>query len=191
MTGRIKNLNTGNASGFIKAENGSSVRFHSSAVLAYDINSLALGQLVTFDLDGGNYPKAVNVCVHNEHQVGHAPKKRPETIPLRYMGFEQKESIRAYRFQRITPGEETKAFIVTIDLALFTKHHVSIQEGPALCLHLLMVELDAAIAAQQPPFERSLTDQDMLAHLASRPVPKTKSGPKRTPRTAAAASHAP
>jgi hypothetical protein len=54
------------------------------------------------------------------------------------------------------------------------------QEGPALCLHLLAVELDFADAAVRTSFQCSLTDREMLAHLASRPVPRTKHGPKRT-----------
>lgn len=191
MTGRIKMLSGENASGFIKAENGLSVHFDSSAVLAYDAIRLAVGQLVTFDLEGGNCTKAVNVCVQRQHPVPHAEEKRLESIRLRYMGFEQSESIRAYRFERISAGTETKTFIVTTDLALFRKHHVGIQEGPALCLHLLTGELNAADAAHRPPSQCSLTDRDMLAHLASRPVPRTKPGPKRMPHASAATSHAP
>lgn len=189
MTGKIKMLSGENASGFIKAENGLSVHFDSSAVLAYDATRLAVGQLVTFELESGDCSKAVNLCVQKQHPVPDAEEKRQENIRLRYMGFEQSESVRAYRFERISAGTETKTFIVTTDLALFRKHHVGIQEGPALCLHLLMGELNAAGAAHRSPLQCSLTDRDLLDYLASRPAPRTKPGSKWMPHASAAASH--
>jgi hypothetical protein len=68
--------------------------------------------------------------------------------------------------------------IVTVDMALFAKQHVGIQDGPALCLRLVTAE-------EWPPKQRSLTDEEMLAHLARRPVrPKASSGrwTRRVPR---------
>jgi hypothetical protein len=150
--------------------------------LAYDITSLSVGQLVAFDVESGSCPRATNVCVLRQHHVAGAPAKRPETAHLRYMGFDQTESIRAYRFQSVSPGEDTKTFIVTTDLALFRKHHVGIQEGPALCLQTLVAELAGAHSIPRPPLHRALTDQDMLAHLASRPAPARRPRPKTPPR---------
>ena len=180
-------LSSGSGSGLIKAENGLSVSFDSSAVLAYDAASLAIGQLVTFDLERGHCPRAINVCVR--HPSSHPEEKRPESIHIRYMGFEQTEGIRTYRFEGALPGEETKTFVVTTELALFKKHRVGIQEGPALCLHLLLAELDGARAAGWPPSQRGLTDQHILAYAASRPARGAKSHPKRMPHASAAASH--
>jgi hypothetical protein len=93
---------------------------------------------------------------------------------LRYMGYEQTGSVRAYLFERISPGEDRITFIVTADLALFLKHHVRIQEGPALCLYVLSGEADAGGTAMRPPLPRSLADRDLLAHLARAPVSGTK-----------------
>jgi hypothetical protein len=184
MTGKIKSLNVESASGSIDAENGSRLNFDLGAVLAYDITNLAVGQLVTFDMDTSAGLKAVNICVQRSRSVARVEGKR-ETNSLRYMGFEQTASIRSYKFERTFLGEVAEIFVVTTDLALFAKHHVGIQEGPALCLHLLMTELDAGLADRLRT-ECSLTDQDMLTHLASRPVPGTRPH-KRPPRNPGAA----
>jgi hypothetical protein len=189
MTGKIKLLNTENASGCIDAENGLRFHFDSCAVLAYDATFLAVGQLVTFDLEKGSSSRAVNVCVQRSRAVPHVDGKR-DTNALRYMGFDQMASIRSYKFERTALGEETEMFIVTTDLALFTKHHIGIQEGPTLCLHLLTAELATAGAADRPHFHCTFTEQDMLTHVASRPVPGTRAHTRRPPRHPAAAAHA-
>jgi hypothetical protein len=189
MTGIIKSLDSVSASGVITAEDGLIVSFCPSAMLAYDVPILAIGQVVSFDLEGGRCPKALNVCVRRAPQVLNAHEKRLEMTRLRYMGFEQVGSIRSYRFERFAPGEQKTTFTVNTDLALFTKHHVGIQEGPALCLHLLAAELDLAGAAARTLFQCSLTDREILAHLASRPVPRAKHGSKRALPVAGATSH--
>jgi cold shock CspA family protein len=189
MNGTIKSLSAGNASGFIAGEDGLSICFQSSGVLAYDIAGLTVGQLVTFDVEGGKWPKAMNVCVRRQHQIAATPENHHESVDLRYMGFEQVGSVRSYRFDRISPGEEKKTFVVATDLALFLKYHVGIQEGPGLSLHLLSAEMGALGPTAWPLLQCSLTEKDMLAHLASRPAPATKRGPKRRVQAFAAASH--
>lgn len=181
-------LSSESGSGLIRAENGLSVSFDLSAVLAYDATSLAIGQLVTFDLDGGHCPKAINVCVR--HPTSHSEERRPESVHIRYVGFEQTEGIRTYRYEGILPGEETRTFNVTAELALFRKHRVGIQDGPALCLHLLLAELDAVRMAGRSPIQFALTDQQILAYVASRPARTAKTRPKRMPHASAAASNA-
>jgi len=96
-------------------------------------------------------------------------QKLPPGTHLQYMGFDQTGSVRSYRFRRISRGEKTLEFTVKAELALFTKHHVGMQEGPALCLHLLSGRSDASGAPARSAAD-SLTDTDMLAHLASRPA---------------------
>jgi cold shock CspA family protein len=182
MTGRIKSLGDAGTSGFITAENGHSVHFESSAVLAYDVTCLAVGQTVSFELESGSHPKAFNVCVQRPHSAPRAPVKHPESFHLRYTGFEQTGNIRVYRFERLSTGEETQAFLVTTDLALFMKHHVGIQEGPTLCLHVLTADLTGTDPTRQAPLRRALTDLDMLAHVASRPAPGSKGRHKTAPR---------
>lgn len=181
MTGRIETLGDGSTPGIITAEDGQAVPFDSAAVLAFDASSLAVGQMVTFELATGRHPKAANIYVtkspvHEKHKDGLHP---------RYVGFEQTGSIRAYRFEIMTPGRQTKTFIVNSDLTLFTRHHVGIQEGPTLCLHCLLEGLDADGALSQPLSDCALTDKDMLAHLASRPLPRARPGFKRAPNAAA------
>jgi len=176
MTGRIKALTAGSASGFIRAENGLNVHFHPSAVLAYDVACLAVGQMVTFDLENGDCTEAINVSVHKARSSPAPVPKGQENIAIRYVGFEQKQNVRVYKFDRRSPGEETVTFVVTADLALFSKHHIAIQEGPALCLRALMTELEAASGVRSgSPCQ--LSEQDLLAHIARRPI----QAPRRRP----------
>jgi hypothetical protein len=99
-------------------------------------------------------------------------------VHLQYLGFEQTGTIRAYHFKRISCGEETREFIVNADLALFLKHHVGIQEGPALSLRLLSSGPLSSVPASWPP-SQSLSQGDILAHLARQPAAGTVRGRKR------------
>ncbi len=180
MTGTIKSLDVGSASGVISAEDGLIVGFCPSAVLAYDLPILAIGQVVSFDLEGGRFPKALNVCVQRKPQALNAQAKRLEIMRLRYVGFEHRGNIRVYLFERLVPGTEKRKFAVDADLALFARHHIGMQEGPSLCLHLLVEELDAEGTVARTSLKCALSDREMLAYLASRPVPRTKHSFKRT-----------
>ena len=189
MTGTIKSLDSGSASGVITAADGLMVGFHTSAVLAYDAPGLAVGQTVGFDLEGGSRPQALNVYVQRPPQSRNGQEKHPAITRLRYVGFQQEGAIRSYRFELFAPGEARAAFTVKTDMALFTKHHVGIQEGPGLCLHLLAAELDLASGASGSPFPCWLTDRDMLAYLATRPVPPEKRGAKASRRPVETPQH--
>jgi len=179
MTGTIKTLDPAGASGVITAENGQNVAFGQSEVMAYDLPLLVIGQTVSFDLEGGRSPRAMHVCVRRAARVLSVHDKRLELTRLRYMGFDQVGSIRSYRFERVAAGERKSTFTVSSDVALFIKHSVSLQEGPALCLHLLAEELDVVPAGGWAVLRCSLTDREMLAYLASRPAPRAKPGFKR------------
>lgn len=179
MTGTIKSLEVGSATGVITAEDGLIVGFCPSAVLQYDVPTLAIGQVVSFELEGGRCPKALNVCVQRPPHGENAQEKRLEITRLRYIGFEHRGNTRGYLFERLSPGSEKRTFTVDADLTLFTKHHIRMQEGPALCLHVLAAELDVVEAAAWGSSQCSLTDREMLAHLASLPLPKAKHGFKR------------
>src|SRR5216683_2559756 len=190
MSGRIKNLSAGSASGLIEGENGRRYHFDSWSVLVCDVTYLAVGQLVAFDLEAGSDPNAVNICLQRLHQLPHAERKRKETT-LRYLGFDHTMGIRTHRFERPSIGEETEKFAVTADMALFTKHHIGIQEGPALCLHLLMMRLgDAAGDTAALQFQCSLTEEHLLTYLASKPVPGTRPHHKRASQSNTAAANA-
>ena len=82
MTGTIKRLDVASASGVITAEDGLIVGFCPSAVLAFDVPSLAIGQVVSFDLEGGRCPKALNVFVQRAPHAVNAQEKRLEIALL-------------------------------------------------------------------------------------------------------------
>jgi cold shock CspA family protein len=178
MTGTIKSLDAANASGVIAAADGVSVGFQTSAVLTYDVPALEVGQAVSFDLEHGRRREALNVCVQRAPQPLSEKGRHLEITRLRYVGFQQQEGVRSYLFELFAPGEARATFTVNTDLALFTKHHVGIQEGPGLCLHLLATELELADGATGSPFQCSLSDREMLAYLATRPVRPAKRGAK-------------
>jgi hypothetical protein len=180
MTGRIDSLSRLSPSGFLMADDGLSLYFDASAVLPDRGAGLAIGQAVTFELDGNKPPTAVNVRVTARAEpVRRVVKANSDGSHLQYMGFQHVGSIRVYRFKRVTRGEETREFVVKADLALFAKHHVGIQEGPALCLNrLLSAPADGSGVIVWPP-SQSLTDQDMLALLAKRPTAGAKYSSKR------------
>jgi hypothetical protein len=92
----------------------------------------------------------------------------PAGTYLQYAGFSQAGGVREYRFRRIARGEEPREFIVSAELPLLAKHHVALQEGPALCLHVLLCHWAASGAPVPAP--RTLTESDLLAHVAGRPA---------------------
>ena len=93
---------------------------------------------------------------------------------LRYSGFEQRDNTRYYLFQYCVPGEKGKPIVVSAEIPLLVQHHVRIQDGPALCLHILASENQGFDLSQTGAPKRVLTAQDLLAYLASLPVPVTK-----------------
>jgi len=76
------------------------------------------------------------------------------------MGFDQTKNIRKYKFDGVAEDETTTHFVVSADLALFIRHHVALQDGPALCLKKLTADLEAL---QQLPHE--LTSRDLAAYV--------------------------
>jgi hypothetical protein len=64
-------------------------------------------------------------------------------MELRYLGFDQLQNARAYRFDVIVKGHTTRQVKVVADLGLFLSHHVGIQEGPELCAKKLAGSLES------------------------------------------------
>jgi hypothetical protein len=162
MIGRISSLDIPHLSGVIKAENGLSVRFEHSALMAYDATALTVHQLVSFDIETGAAPRAVNVCVRRELQRRTSREEsHRDHVRLRFMGFEQKGTSRDYRFDQVSVSGDSIRLNVTVPMALFTKYHVSIQDGPALCLQVLNAE--PAPASSEGDLQRawSVTDSDV------------------------------
>ncbi len=103
-------------------------------------------------------------------------------MELRYLGFDQTQNTRAYRFEGLTKGEPTVQFVVTADLDMFLRHRIGIQEGPGLCARKL------ASDAQTPhPENVALTNEDLAAMVDARAVADARkaalrrSGPRRRP----------
>jgi hypothetical protein len=90
---------------------------------------------------------------------------REEIMELRYMGFEQTQNTRCYRFDQMVKGEPTVRLTITADLALFLEHRVRIQEGPTLCAGKLAADL-----AHSQLGKHQLTNDDLVAHLQARTI---------------------
>ncbi|MEO8127652.1 MAG: hypothetical protein ABJF23_27015 [Bryobacteraceae bacterium] len=161
MVGRISALGSATLFGVIKADNGLSVRFDRSEVMAYDATGLALDQLVSFDIDNGPSPKATNVCVRKDLQAPVREEGRPDPMRLRFMGFDQRGAARIYKFDQVAVGVDAIHMVVEIPMALFTEYHVGIQDGPALCLHALNGDSKRESA-------RELTGSDLQSYVASK-----------------------
>ncbi len=176
MTGRIETVSTKENPGSIRLSNGEVVIFDTWAILLYEAKSLTVGQLVTFDLRKGRPSRALNISLEKQHYTGHGSEKRPQGV--RYLGFEQEGNIRAYRFDS-PESEATQTVTVTVDLALFAKHQVGIQDGPALCLRMVTAE-------DWPPQQLAVTDQEMLDHVAQKPSRAKPASGRRNRRSAIA-----
>jgi cold shock CspA family protein len=174
MTGRIELLSTTDSAGYIRAEDGAKVSFRVTEVKVRDATDLAVGQMVTFDLELSQSPRAFNIRVEKRHYNAHEKDKLWQAI--RYVGFEQEGNIRSYKFERQIPREEAVSAVVNADMALFLKHKIGLQDGPMLCLRLVVAEIDGSTGTDQTPYRRSLTDHDMLCHLASRRAPEKRFG---------------
>lgn len=90
-------------------------------------------------------------------------------MDLRYLGFEQRQNARSYRFDVIEKGQPAKRFTVTADLALFLTHGVIIQEGPSLSAGKLMADLEKDFAGAH-----ELTEEDLLSYVNARSVAEAK-----------------
>jgi hypothetical protein len=79
------------------------------------------------------------------------------------MGFDQKDSTRRYRFDRIEKGEATLHLVIAADLNLFLMNRVAIQEGPVLCAKKLTADLEQLCNGKH-----SLTNDDLVAYTCAR-----------------------
>jgi len=84
-------------------------------------------------------------------------------MEVRYLGFEQQQNSRTYRFEVIEKGQAPRRFVVTADLALFLTHHVGIQEGPTLSAAKLTADLDKNFDGAH-----ELTGDDLRSHANAR-----------------------
>ena len=103
-------------------------------------------------------------------------------MELRYLGFEQKQNTRNYRFDGVASGQPTVHFVITADLALFLANRIGIQEGPTLCAHKLSTTPELSTETRW-----ELTNDDLRAHASARSMAEARKaearrmGPRRRP----------
>lgn len=90
-------------------------------------------------------------------------------MEVRYLGFEQLQNARSYKFDVVDKGEPSRRFSITADLALFHIHGVVIQEGPSLCAAKLIADLEKNFAG-----DHELTAGDLRAYADARSLADAK-----------------
>lgn len=63
-------------------------------------------------------------------------------MEIRYLGFDQRQNSRVYRFDVRIEGRPTKEISISADIAIFRDRGVGIQEGPILCGNKLTADLE-------------------------------------------------
>ncbi len=85
-----------------------------------------------------------------------------------YRGFQQKLGVREYTFSGQVNKQPDRIFHLTADLTLLAQHRVSIQEGPALCTHLLTDALEHGEQLLDGYAQYEVSAPDLLAFTAPR-----------------------
>lgn len=63
-------------------------------------------------------------------------------MEIRYLGFDQRQNSRVYRFDVRIDGQLPKEISISADLSIFRDHSVGIQEGPNLSGTKLTADLE-------------------------------------------------
>ena len=63
-------------------------------------------------------------------------------MEIRYLGFDQKQNFRVYRFDVCNAGRPVKEVLVSTDVAVFRSYRIGIQEGPFLSGNKLIADLE-------------------------------------------------
>ena len=108
-------------------------------------------------------------------------RPKGEVVEIRYLGFEQRQNSRVYRFDVRTDGHLARQVSVTADIAVFRNHSVGIQEGPLLSGNKLTADLERGWEG-----EHELTAADVRAYadakaLADAQRASTRKTPRRRP----------
>jgi len=90
-------------------------------------------------------------------------------MEVRYLGFEQQQNARSYRFDVMEQGQPARRFIVSADLSLFLTHRVGIQEGPKLSASKLAADLERNFDGVH-----ELTAEDLRSHANTRSLAEAK-----------------
>ncbi|HKX00806.1 MAG TPA: hypothetical protein VJN43_23895 [Bryobacteraceae bacterium] len=102
-------------------------------------------------------------------------------MEIRYVGFDQTQNCRVYRFDVRAGGGTTKEVSITADMAVFRNHSVGIQEGPVLSAKKLSTDLERGWEG-----DHQLTDDDVRAYadakaLADSQRVSARRAPRRQP----------
>lgn len=97
-------------------------------------------------------------------------------MEIRYLGFDQRQSSRVYRFDVLTDGRLTKQVSVTADIAIFRNYSVGIQEGPFLCGNKLTADLKQGWEG-----EHELTAADVRAYADAKALADSQRAGTRKP----------
>ena len=124
---------------------------------------------------------ATNASVTNEIKTVGELRSAGALATLRYSGFDQQDNIRSYVFQHMVPGEKARPIVVSAEIPLLLQHKVRIQDGPALCLYTLTLEINNVDFSQTGIMRRLVTAEDIFAYLASQPRPAEPKGKREKP----------
>lgn len=97
-------------------------------------------------------------------------------MEIRYLGFDQRQNARAYRFEVRVDGRLTKQVSVTADLAVFRDHRVGIQEGPSLSGNKLTADLERGWEG-----EHELTSADVRDYASAKTLVDAQRASMRKP----------
>ena len=100
----------------------------------------------------------------SENSVTYSTRPEPP-VQLRYAGFDQVAGIRHYKFESAPVVGAARLFRIQVEVALFLKHRIGMQEGPSLCLKKLA---EVAIADLADGSEQLLTEADLLVYSSAR-----------------------
>jgi len=99
-------------------------------------------------------------------------------MEIRYLGFDQRQNARVYRFDVRNDGRLTKEVLVTADLAVFRNYSVGIQEGPILSGNKLTADLERGFEG-----EHELTAADVRAYADAKALADAqRAGARKAPR---------
>lgn len=106
-----------------------------------------------------------------------------------YTGFSQEANVRCFHFQivlpRARPGRSVNGaeFTLKVDMSLFVKYRVPVQEGPALCLRVLTEALANASEESAASASYAVTLEHFSSFALARAQVEEARLARRKPRT--------
>jgi len=102
-------------------------------------------------------------------------------VEIRYLGFEQRQNSRVYRFDVRTEGRLTRQVSVTADIAVFRTYRVGIQEGPLLSGNKLTADLERGWEGDHELTAADVRDYADARALADAQRASARKAPRRRP----------